>query len=81
MDSVTIVTLYATLGQEAFKYICEQTKIKTIFVSPDLVDMLCKLKEKYSLNELNNVVLFDYTTNCDSEKELKKLKEFYSIFF
>ena len=43
MDSVTTATLYATLGQEAFKYICEQTNIKTILVSPDLINMLCDL--------------------------------------
>ena len=30
MDSITTVTLYTTLGQDAFKYICEQTKIKSI---------------------------------------------------
>ena len=30
MDSVTTATLYATLGQDAFKYICDQTNIKTI---------------------------------------------------
>ena len=45
MDSITTATLYATMGQEAFKYICDQTKIKTIFVSPDLVDVLCDIKK------------------------------------
>lgn len=75
MDSITTATLYATLGQEAFKYICDQTKIKTILVSPDLVNMLCELKKKYTLENLTNVILFDMTTNCDSEKELAKLNE------
>jgi long-chain acyl-CoA synthetase len=74
MDSVTTATLYATLGQEAFKYICDQTQIKTIMVSPDLVDMLCKLKLKYDLKRLSTAILFDLTTNCDSKKELEKLK-------
>ena len=29
MDTITTVTLYATLGPNAFKFICEQTEIKT----------------------------------------------------
>ena len=74
MDSVTTATLYATLGQDAFKYICDQTQIKTIFVSPDLVNMLCQLKLKFDLKRLSTAVLFDLTTNCDSKKELEKLK-------
>ena len=74
MDSVTTATLYATLGQDAFKYICDQTKIKTILVSPDLVNMLCDLKKKFNLEQLSNAILFDMTTNCDSKKELENLR-------
>ena len=74
MDSVTTATLYATLGQEAFKYICDQTLIKTIMVSPDLVDMLCEFKKIFNLEQLTTAILFDMTTNCDSKKELEKLK-------
>ena len=74
MDSVTTATLYATLGQDAFRYICDQTHIKTVFVSPDLVEMLCKLKLKYNLEQLSTAVLFDMTTGCDSKKELENLK-------
>ena len=74
MDSVTTATLYATLGQEAFKYICDQTNIKTVMVSPDLVEMLCKLKAKFGLEQLSKAILFDMTTNCDSKKELEKLR-------
>ena len=74
MDSVTTATLYSTLGQDAFRYICEQTKIRTILVSPDLINMLCELKKQYNLGQLSNAILFDMTTNCDSEKELEKLR-------
>ena len=73
MDSVTTATLYSTLGPEAFNYICNQTKIKTILVSPDLVKLLCELKQKYALKYLTNAILFDLTTNCDSKKELENL--------
>ena len=75
MDSVTTATLYATLGHDAFNYICEQTKIKTILVSPDLVQLLCELKQKFNLENLKNAILFDLTTNCDSKKELDKLTQ------
>ena len=74
MDSVTTITLYATLGQDAFKYICDQTNIKAIMVSPDLVKMLCEYKKKFKLEQLSNAILFDMTTNCDSKKELEKLR-------
>ena len=75
MDKITTATLYATLGQEAFKFICDQTKIKTIMVSPDLVEMLCKLKNKFNLTQLTSAILFDLTTNCDSEKKLEELRK------
>jgi len=74
MDSITTVTLYSTLGQDAFKYICNETKIKTILVSPDLVKMLCEVKKKFNLEQLSTAILFDLTTNCDSKKELQILR-------
>ena len=74
MDSITTVTLYSTLGQDAFKYICNETKIKTILVSPDLVKMLCDFKKKFNLEQLSTAILFDLTTNCDSKKELQNLR-------
>ena len=75
MDTITTATLYATLGPNAFKFICEQTQIKTVLVSPDLVKMLCEFKKKFTLNNLTNVILFDLTTNCDSEKVLQELEK------
>ena len=75
MDTITTATLYATLGPNAFKFICEQTQIKTVLVSPDLVKMLCEFKNKFTLNNLTNAILFDLTTNCDSEKVLLELEK------
>ena len=75
MDTITTATLYATLGPNAFKFICEQTQIKTIMVSPDLVKTLCELKQKFNLVNLTYAILFDLTTNCDSEKELQELQK------
>ena len=75
MDSITTATLYATLGPNAFKFICEQTQIKTIMVSPDLVKMLCELKQKFQLDNLKYAILFDLTTNCDSDSVLSELEK------
>ena len=75
MDTITTATLYATLGPNAFKFICEQTQIKTVLVSPDLVKMLCEFKKKFTLNNLTNAILFDLTTNCDSDKVLQELEK------
>ena len=75
MDTITTVTLYATLGPNAFKFICEQTEIKTILVTPDLVDMLCDFKQKFNLDKLTYAILFDLTTNCDTDKVLNRLKD------
>ena len=55
MDKITTGTLYATLSQEALKFICEQIKIKTIMASPDLVKMLCEYKKKFNLEQLLNL--------------------------
>ena len=72
MDSITTVTLYSTLGKEAFQHICQETLISTICVSPDLVDMLIDCKQKFNINTLKHAILFDFTTNCDNTEEIKK---------
>jgi long-chain acyl-CoA synthetase len=62
LNNVSAVTIYATLGEEAFKYICEQTLIETICISPDSnVEMLIKYKKLFGLTFLKNVILFDFT--------------------
>ena len=84
MDSITTVTLYSTLGQEAFHHICQETKISTICVSPDLVNMLIECKKKFNIETLRNVILFDFTTNCKNVAELQtQLQEagLRTIFF
>ena len=74
MDSITTVTLYATLGKPAFKHICDQSLITTICVSPDLVDMLIENKKEQNITRLKYAILFDYTTNCpnDAKDKLEK---------
>lgn len=71
LDSITTVTLYSTLGNDAFEYICNQTLISTMCVSPDLIPMLVECKKKFNLPNLKNVILFDITvepTQADISK-------------
>ena len=74
LDSITTVTLYATLGENSFKYICDQTNITTIFLSPDLVDTFLKYNSNLELNTIKNIILFDLTVYC-TEQHFSKLKE------
>ena len=71
MDSITTVTLYSTLGFEAFKHICDETLIKTICVSPDLVDMLIECKKRFNITQLQYAILFDFTTDCPGNAKSK----------
>lgn len=72
LDSITTVTLYSTLGVDAFEYICNQTLISTMCVSPDLISMLVDCKTKFNLTSLKNVILFDITVEPTSE-DLNKM--------
>lgn len=65
LDKITTVTLYSTLGDEAFKYICEQTQISTICVSPDLIEMLVNCKKKYGIPTLQNIILYEMSHKAD----------------
>lgn len=74
LQSITSVTLYSTLGEEAFKQICNETRFKTIFVSPENVSALVKYKLKHGLKYLKIVVVFDLTLSLKDEQieELNK---------
>lgn len=74
MNKITSVTFYATLGDEAFEYIADQTKLLTICVSPDNVANLISYIKKYNITTIKNVILFDYTLYL-GEKIIYELKE------
>jgi long-chain acyl-CoA synthetase len=68
MDSITVVTLYNTLGDAAFEHIFKQTLLQTICISPENIKNLLKFKEKFGINTLKNVILFDLTNTLTSEE-------------
>lgn len=74
MNKITSVTFYATLGDAAFDYITEQTKLLTICVSPDNVSNLISYIKKYNINTIKNVIVFDFTLHLE-EKRIYELKE------
>lgn len=74
LDSITTVTLYATLGIESFKFICDQTMISTIFISPDIVDMFCDFYTKLKIERIKTLIFFDLTVNA-TEEQFKKLRD------
>ena len=64
--SITSVTFYSTLGELAFEHICNQTLISTICVSPESIATLITYKNKFGLDSVSNVLVFDL---CQSVKE------------
>lgn len=63
-DSVTIVTIYDTLGDRAIQFILEQTQLLTMLVeSKNLKKILSLAKEKH-LGNLTNLIVLD-----DDDKE------------
>jgi long-chain acyl-CoA synthetase len=64
LNGITTVSFYATLGDEAFEHITNQTKLATICVSPENVNTLINYKHKFGLNSIKNVILYDLTLDC-----------------
>merc|ERR1711957_171764 len=67
LNRVTSVTFYATLGEVAFDFITDQTKISSICITPDNIKLLMSYIKKYNIFTLKNVILFDYSQFVDEE--------------
>lgn len=66
-DSITVVTLYNTLGDAAFEHIFNQTLLQTLFISPQNIQGILKFKDKFGLKSLKNVIIFDLTNSVKKE--------------
>jgi len=44
LTSITVVTLYDTLGKESIEYILNQTQVKTLVLSADKIQGIIELK-------------------------------------
>lgn len=81
LDSITSVTLYSTLGDTAFDYICNQTRIKTLCVSPQNIATLITYKNKFGLKHLQNVVLFDFSFHLEETIKDDLEKAGFNVYF
>ncbi len=75
LDSVSSATLYSTLGDDAFLHVNKQTKLSTICISPENINVLIKYQEKFKFKGLQNVIIFDYS-QYNNEVENTKIEKF-----
>jgi len=62
MSGGTSIALYDTLGQDAARYVCNQTELATICCSSDLIDNIIKLKAddpENKMSALSSIVSFE----------------------
>jgi len=67
LNSITLVTLYNTLGEDAFAHICELTKFSTLAITKDCVKNLLEYHKKFKFPHLKNLILLDYTMKFDED--------------
>ena len=65
MDSITIVTLYDTLGMKSIEYIFNQTELSTIVTEKKNLDNILKLKMDNKLGKVKNIIYL----KCNEENE------------
>jgi len=74
LDSVSIVTLYNTLGEDAFAHICDLTKFSTLAITKDTFKHFIEYHKKFKFEHLKNLILFDFTMVFEQET-IEKLRE------
>ena len=77
-DSITIVTIYDTLGDIALEYIFNQTKLTTIVVEAKTLAKLYNLAKEGKTGQIKNLIVLDKDENEKFCNELQKLD--FNIF-
>ena len=72
-DSITIVTVYDTLGDIALEYIFNQTKLSTVVVESKVLKKLLNLAKQEKTGQIKNLIVLDYEDDIPTCDELKKL--------
>ena len=65
MDSITIVTLYDTLGTNSIEFIFKQTELTTILAEEKNLETILKIKEENKLGKVKHIIYL----HCNEEKE------------
>ena len=75
MDSITIVTIYDTLGKDSMEFILKQTELTTILAESINLEMIFNLKEENKLNNVKNIIYIHCNEEKDNlEETIEKLK-------
>ena len=77
-DSITIVTVYDTLGDIALEYIFNQTKLTTVVAEAKVIKKLLNLAKEGKTAQIKNLIVLDIEDDEASIEELKKLN--FNIF-
>jgi long-chain acyl-CoA synthetase len=66
-NSITVVTLYDTLGLEAMQYIFEQTELRSVVIEEKGLQNILALAKEKRVGKLKNLILLDADTKgiCD----------------
>ena len=72
MNSITIITIYDTLGMNSLEFILKQTELTTILAESINLEKILKIREENKLGNVKNIIYI----HCNEEKEnLEEIKE------
>ena len=71
-DSITIVTIYETLGDLAVEFILEQTQLTTVVIETKALQKILELAKENKISKLQNLIVIEKE---DDEETCKKLEE------
>ena len=72
-DSITIVTVYETLGLIAIEYILEQTQLISIVIEVKALKTVVKLAKDHKIHNLKNLIVIEKEDDEETCQELLKL--------
>ena len=67
LNSITVVTLYDTLGVNAIEFILKQTELTTVVIESNVLKKICKLKTENKLGNLINLIVLN---DLEDKKEI-----------
>ena len=71
MDSITIVTLYDTLGMKSIEFILNQTEMSTIIAEEKNLEKILKLKKDNQLGKVKNIIYLHCNEETENLEEIK----------
>ena len=72
-DSITIVTIYETLGLVAIEYILSQTQLTSVVIEVKALKTLYNLASQNKIHNLKNIIVIEKEDDEETCQELSKL--------